>query len=233
MLFADKVGAGKTYEMVVTVHELYRMGLSKKNLVVVKPDILRDVVNAHKHLYKDDKILAVYPNDFTPRHRIEILEKIRDGDYVAVYMGYGSFNLITMSKSYYANQMSARIGELRRAAAASSDMYEKTSLTNEADKLANKLFKYNEETEECPWLSFEELKVETLVVDEAHNFKNIPIETRADNIVGMHKKGSRKCREMLHKVHNVKRVIFATATPLTNSMADLFAIQTYLPARNP
>ena len=228
VLFADKVGAGKTYEMVVTVHELYRMGLSRKNLVVVKPDILRDVVNAHKHLYKDDKILAVYPNDFSPRHRIGILEKIRDGDYVAVYMGYGSFNLITMSKSYYANQMSARIGDLRRAAAASSDMYEKTSLTNEADKLANKLFKYNEETEECSWLSFEELKVETLVVDEAHNFKNIPIETRADNIVGMHKKGSRKCREMLHKVHNVKRVIFATATPLTNSMADLFAIQTYL-----
>lgn len=227
-LFADPVGAGKTYEMVVTVHELYRMGLSKKNLVVVKKNILKDVADAHKHLYKDDRILVVYPKDFSPRHRNEVLEKIRDGGFTAVYMGYGSFDKITMSKAYYADLMADKIGKLRYASENSADKYERLTLMNEADRLSDKLYKYLEEKEESPWLSFEKLGVDTIVLDEAHNYKNIPIESRADNIVGMHKEGSSKCREMLHKVHNVKRAIFATATPMTNSMADLFAIQLYL-----
>lgn len=227
-LLAHHVGTGKTYEMVASVHELYRMGLSKKNLVVVPNNVLRATVDSHKLLYKNDKILAVYPKDFTPLYRNEILKKIRDEDYVCVYMAYSSFCLVTMSKEYHANRMASRIAELRYAAASTNDKYEKNALRNEADKLTKKLYKFNEETKPCPWLSFEELGIETLVVDEAHNFKNIQIETRADNIVGMSKAGSKKCREMLHKAHNVNRVIFATGTPLTNSLSDLFVLQTYL-----
>lgn len=227
-LLAHHVGTGKTYEMVASVHELYRMGLSKKNLVVVPNNVLKATVDAHKHLYKDDRILAVYPKDFTPLYRNSVLEKIRDEDYVAVYMAYSSFNMIVMSKQYYAGRMATKIAQLRHAAAVTNDKYEKVTLESEADKLTKKLYKYNEETEPCPWLCFEELGIETIVVDEAHNFKNISIETRADNIVGMSKTGSRKCREMFHKVRNVNRVIFATGTPLTNSLSDLFVLQSYL-----
>ncbi|MBO7217538.1 MAG: hypothetical protein J6V50_02435, partial [Clostridia bacterium] len=84
------------------------------------------------------------------------------------------------------------------------------------------------EGEETDWLAFDKLGIETLVVDEAHNFKNIPLSTKADNIVGMHATGSVKCKEMAEKTKVVKKVIFATATPITNSLSDLFALQTYL-----
>ena len=96
------------------------------------------------------------------------------------------------------------------------------------EKLSKKLMAYITEAKDTPWLPFDKLGIETLVVDEAHNYKNIPMYTRADNIVGMHTGGSRKCKEMLEKVHFVKKAIFATGTPLTNSLSDLFVMQTYL-----
>ena len=89
---------------------------------------------------------------------------------------------------------------------------------------------YITEGEDTPWLPFDKLGVETLVVDEAHNYKNIPLQSRADNIVGMHSQGSKKCKEMLEKSRVVKKLIFATGTPLTNSLSDLFVLQTYLQA---
>lgn len=228
VLLAHDVGTGKTYEMVVSAHELKRMGLSDKNLVVVPNNVLKATVDAHKLLYPDDKILAVFPKDFAPKYREETLETIRDKDFVCVYMAYSSFDMIVMSKDYWVKKKQQNIRDLRSAAANCSRKDEKRILELEADQQSKKLSKFVLEAQDTPWLPFEKLGITTLFVDEAHNYKNIPLTSRTDNIVGMHNNGSKKCREMFEKCHSVERVIFATGTPLTNSLADLFVIQSYL-----
>ena len=228
VLLAHDVGTGKTYEMVVSAHELKRMEMSEKNLIVVPNNVLKATVDAHKLLYPNDKILAVFPKDFAPKYRKETLEAIRDNDYVCIYMAYSSFDMIVMSKDYWVKKKQQSICDLRSAAANCTRSDEKDALEQEADQQSKKLAKFMQEAEETPWLPFEKLGINTLFVDEAHNYKNISLTSRTDNIVGMHNNGSKKCREMFEKCHNVERVIFATGTPLTNSLADLFVLQSYL-----
>lgn len=228
LLLAHDVGTGKTYEMCAGVHELYRMGLSRKNLVVVPNNVLKATVDAHRYLYPNDKILAIFPKDFTPKFRKETLEKVRDGDYVAVYMAYSSFDMIVMSKDYWVNKMTNELNALRNAITNTSHKEEKRLLERQKEALSKKLSAYVVEAFDTPWLPFDKLRIETLIVDEAHNYKNIPLNTKADNIVGMHTGGSKKCKEMLEKTKVVKKLVLATGTPLTNSLADLFVLQTYL-----
>ena len=227
VLLAHHVGTGKTYEMVVSVHELHRLGLSYKNMVVVPNNVLGAAVDAHRLLYPDDNILTVYPRDFSPATRNSVLCRIRDEEQVAVYMAYSSFDMLRMSKEYHVGKMRTRIAELNAAASSKSSATEKHILESEAARVSKRMEKYMETEDECAWLPFEALGIQTLVVDEAHNYKNIPIKARADNIIGM-SRSSRKCSEMLEKSRNVQRLIFATGTPLTNSLADLFTLQTYL-----
>ncbi len=228
VLLAHDVGTGKTYEICAGVHELYRMKLSRKNLVVVPNNVLKETVKAHKLLYPKDKILPIYSKDFTPAKRAEILRKMRDEDNVAIYMAYSSFDMIVMSKSYWVKNMTDEIQKLRSAIACTINTAEKKMLERQKEHLSKKLMAYITEAEDTPWLPFDKIGIETLVVDEAHNYKNIPLQSRADNIVGMHCQGSRKCKEMLEKSKVVKKLIFATGTPLTNSLSDLFVLQTYL-----
>ncbi len=227
LLLAHDVGTGKTYEMIVSVHELYRMGKSRKNLIVVPNNVLKATVDAHKLLYKNDKILAVYPKDFTPSKRRAVLDSIKHGDYTAIYMAYSSFDMIVMSKKYYIDKMTKEIKDLTAAAYNTPLKHEQSAINSRCDKLKKKLDKYITETLPCAWHCYDELGIDTLVVDEAHNYKNIPVATRAEGIVGMGS-ASKKCREMLEKAHYTPRLIFATGTPLTNSLADLFTFQTYL-----
>lgn len=227
LLLAHDVGTGKTYEMIVSVHELYRMGISKKNMIVVPNNVLKAMADTHKYLYPEDRILTVFPKDFTPKKRDGVLNSIRTGDYTAVYMAYSGFDLVVMSKEYYVEKMSREIRALEAAIYNCAVPHEKAKLTSRKEALSKKRSQYVLEEERCPYLTFDKLGIQTLVVDEAHNYKNIPIATRADGIVGMGGT-SKKCREMLEKAHFVERLIFATGTPLTNSLADLFTFQTYL-----
>ena len=228
VLLAHEVGTGKTYIICVSAHELHRLNISKKNLVVVPNAVLDATIKAHKYLYPNDKILAVYPKDFTPATRNNTLEKIRDNDYVAVYMASSSFDMIEMSKKYWLGQMEDEIDSLRKAAKNSTYTQERKSLERAADKLSKKMLKYFVEGKDKPWLTFDKLGVEALFVDEAHHYKNVPINTRISNIVGLNKAGAEKSRQMLAKASVVKKVVFATGTPLTNSLAELFVLQKYL-----
>lgn len=228
LLLAHDVGTGKTYEMIVSAHELHRMGVSRKNLIVVPKNVLKATVDAHRKLYPDDKILAIYSKDFTPAKRTEALERLRDGDHVCVYMAYPSFDMLSMSKQYRLEQKREEIRKLERAAFAAARKHQKRALLAEADGKRKELAKFELEAKDTPWPSFDSLGITTLFLDEAHNYKNIPLSSRTEGIVGMHSSGSKKCREMLEKVHYLPRVIFTTGTPLTNSLADLFVFQLYL-----
>lgn len=228
VLFAHCVGAGKTYVIIISAHELHRTGLSRSNLIVVPNQILQDFEQTHKLLYPDDNILVVTLKMFVPSRRAAVLEDIRDGGYTAVYMAYSSFKMVPMSKNFKLSEMSKEIGELRAAAAIAPNAYERHSLESMADKKAVKMADFAREYSDPKHLCFDQLGVGTLFVDEAHNFKNISINSRADGIVGMRGKGSKVADQMLEKVHYVSRAVFSTGTPLTNSIADLYTLMAYL-----
>jgi len=228
VLFSHDVGTGKTYEMIISVHELYRMGISKKNMIVVPNNVLKATIDTHRKLYQSDKILAIYPKDFTPSKRNAVLRSIQENEYVAIYMAYSSFDMLVMSKAYYEEKFTKEIQRLKTAIYNTQSKHEKRALEKQKKALAKKLANYILKEKACPWVTFDHLGIETLVLDEAHNYKNIPIRTRADSVVGLSNGTSKKCREMLEKAHSVSRLIFATGTPLTNSLADLFTFQTYL-----
>jgi len=230
MLVEHYVGTGKTNIMIVSAHKLHQAGLSKKNLIVLPNNILGEVINTHKKLYPKDKILTIYPKDFTPEHRNEILEKIcHTGEtYVAIYMAYSSFDMLIMSKRFWIKKFESQLEKIRDALKNTSDSREKSILKSEENKLIKNMAKKLTEYKELPWYSYDDLGIETIFIDEAHNYKNIDIDTKADNIVGLSKKGSSKCVECLEKVNFTNRAVFLTGTPLTNSLADLFVMQSYL-----
>jgi len=125
LLLAKDVGTGKTYIMIVLVHELYRMGISRKNLTVVPNNVFQATVDAHRYLYPDDKIFAVYPDrDFNPKSRQRTLEEIRDGDYVTVYMTQSSFDMTVMSKDYWMKKMTQDITDITNAISSTSNKEE-------------------------------------------------------------------------------------------------------------
>lgn len=228
VLLAHDVGAGKTYVMVAGIHELKRTRLAGRILAVVPNNVLKATVDAHAYLYPDDRVLAVYPKDFSPKSRDEILQKIRTGDYTAVYMASSSFDLITMSKEYWIGKKTAEIDKLKAALIVSSSAAEKSILESRIRDRSERLKKYIVEEEQTPWLPFDRLGIDVLVVDEAHAYKGIPIESKSHTVVGMHHAGSKKSVEMLEKCGFCKRLIFATGTPLTNSLTDLYVLQRYL-----
>ena len=233
VLLNHSVGSGKTSTLIIGLHERKRMGLSEKNLVVVPNNVLESFERTHHHLYPDDRILVVRPErEFKPVNRQKILEQIRDEDFVAVYMAYSSFEMIPMSRHYRLNQMVDEIRSLRASAKISGNHWERIQLNHLADQMSKKLTKMRQELPADKYIPFDELSITTLVVDEAHNFKNVSVRTRTDGVVGMNAVGSRKCDALLEKSRYVRKqggsLLFATGTPLTNSISDLFVLQQYL-----
>lgn len=233
VLLNHSVGSGKTNIIIMGLHEKKRMGLSQKNLVVVPNNVLEAFERAHRYLYPDDNILVIHPErEFSPANRRKTLEQVRSGDFVAVYMAFSSFEMIRMSRRYKLDQKAEEIRSLRGKIASSSNSWEKHALDSTATRLCNELAKMEKDLPEDKYLAFEELGITTLVVDEAHNYKNISLKTRAEGVVGMHTAGSVKCNELLEKTRYLRRnggsLLLSTGTPLTNSISDLFVLQLFL-----
>ena len=233
-LLAHDVGAGKTYVMIAAGQELRRMGLSKKNMYVVPNNIVQQWRSIFLRMYPEARLLCVEPGSFVPKKRQEVLRQIRDGKFDGIIIAYSCFEQIPLSKKY-------RIKELRR------EKKDITALVRQKSKATARLKKKKEaiEKELAELLAagdpaadeaiyFEQLGITRLFVDEAHNFKNIPIDTKIDSVLGISTRGSKKCREMMDKVHMIqqknggKGVVLATGTPITNSVTDAFVMQQYL-----
>lgn len=232
-LLAHDVGAGKTYVMIAAGMELRRMGLSKKNLYVVPNNIISQWKNIFDTMYPTANILCVNAKNFTPKKRENTLERIRDEDFDAIIMTYSCFEMIPISKDFYKEELEEQkeliekvIKTPDKATAALSNRKEKVykalaELEATLDDLYNSIY-------------FDELGITRLFVDEAHNFKNVPIQTKINNVLGISSKGSKKCKDMMDKVHIIQKqndgggVIMATGTPITNSITDAFIMQQYL-----
>lgn len=233
MLLAHCVGAGKTWIYDSVVHESLRLGLSKKALIVVPNATLESAAKAHKDIYPMDEILVIHPTkEFKPANRKKTLETIMSDKYKIIFMAYSSFDMLTMSKEYVLEQQKKRLEELiqleRTSNSRRMDSYYKSQIGIARTRYEKLRDEYKENECSC----FDKLGIDHIVVDEAHNYKNISIRCGYDNIVGFNSKGSTKANRMLEKIdyiHNIKgRVIMATGTPITNSLAELYVFQRYL-----
>lgn len=232
-LLAHDVGAGKTYVMIAAGMELMRMGLSKKNLYVVPNNIVGQWKNIFKIMYPNANVLVVEPKVFTPKKRETMLEKIRDGSFDGIIMAYSCFEQILISKEFYKKELlderAVIENSIKNQRAVMSQQSKKHSAIDKALKELNNAIDDVYDT-----VYFDELGITRMFVDEAHNFKNVPLETKTDNVLGINSTGSKKCKDMLDKVHIVQKqnggggVVMATGTPITNSITDAFIMQQYL-----
>ena len=235
-LLAHQVGAGKTYAMAAAAMELRRMGISKRNLFVVPNNILDQWHTEFLKLYPEAKLLVIEPRDFTPMRRQRVLAEIQESDCDAVIMGYGSFSLIPLSKKEREDALVSRMTEISVSMrdAVYNDAY--MVLNRYAARIERRLQKlWSDEKPAAEGdICFDDLGIDTLFVDEAHNFKNISIETKHGTLPGLNTKGSKRCDDLMAKVRFIQRkhsgrgAVFATGTPITNSVSDLYTMLLYL-----
>lgn len=229
-LLAHEVGSGKTYVMLAAGMELRRMGLSKKNLYVVPNNIVGQWRDIFLKMYPSAKILAVEPKIFTPSKREETLKKMRDEDYDGIIIAYSCFEQIPVSEQFKIDEIQEMLERVKKqiedAKKCTSKLRkEKERLEKQLGELSVALLNFS------GGICFDELGVTRLFIDEAHNYKNVPIQTKSDHVLGIRSGGSKKCADMLNKVRMTQKnggVIMATGTPITNSITDAFVIQLYL-----
>ena len=232
VLLAHDVGTGKTYEMVAAGMELKRIGLSRKNLYVVPNNILGQWEKTFKEIYPGAKLMIVGPKDFVPKKRQKTLETIRDNDYDGIIMAYSCFDSIPLSNGYIIKELEEQKLKIAEAQATVSN---NVGILNNRKKTINKkLLGLKTEKENNDGICFDELGITRMFLDEAHNYKNVPIQTKMSMVLGVSANGSKKCQDMLEKVRYIQKnnngggVVMATGTPITNSITEAYVIQQYL-----
>ena len=231
-LLAHEVGAGKTYVMIAAGMELKRLGKSEKNLYVVPNNILGQWRDLFHQMYPQASVFVVDNNNFNAKKRNETLRRIIDEKHDAILMTYSCFDMLSLSKKYY-QEMYARHLELLEQA--TKTFYSQNKLGKKKAAIVKTLDMLQQEsTKHVCDIAFDDLGINTLFVDEAHNYKNVGVESGITRVLGAGGRCSDKAKGMMDKVHCVQRnnnggrVIFATGTPITNSITDIFVMQKYL-----
>lgn len=235
-LLAFDVGAGKTYIMIAAAMKMRQMGLSRKNMFVVPNNIVGQWELIFQTMYPKAKLLSVNPGTFQPDVRQKVLNQIVNGDYDGIIIAYSCFEMIPLSSECVLTQMEDDLSKLEDMMALLRQAVGLGKELNRVEegirKTAHQLIMSMQSTR--TEVTFDKLEINTLFVDEAHNFKNIPIDSRQKNIAGINLRGSQKCLHMQRKVRCVQEqnngggVVFATGTPLCNSISDAYAMQMYL-----
>ena len=237
-LLAHCVGAGKTFEMVASCMELRRLGIARKPLIAVPNHLVEDWGKEFYKLYPNAKILVATKKDFQKDRRQRLVSKIATGDYDAVIMAHSSFEKIPVSRETQENFIRGEITQIEIAlkSAKTDGGKNRTVLQLEtAKKNAEKRLEelLNSKVKDDV-INFEKLGVDYLFVDEAHNYKNLYTYTKISNIAGVQHNRSQKATDMFMKTqyllekNNGKGVVFATGTPVSNSMSELYTMQRYL-----
>lgn len=230
-LLAHQVGAGKTYVMIAAGMELLRTRQSEKNLYVVPNQIVSQWEQIFHQMYPSANVLVVYPGNFQKKNRAAILSRIQDEQFDGILMAASCFDLIPISTAHYLETCEEELAEWRK-------IEQSGKMTGEGKRkkaaLQKKIEKLKSGKTDAETITFEELKIDRLFVDEAHHYKNITIGTSFHNYLGISSTGSAKCDAMLEKVRIIQKnhagggVVMATGTPITNSVTDAFVMQKYL-----
>ena len=237
-LLAHSVGAGKTFEMIASAMESKRLGMSSKALFVVPNHLTEQIGRDFMELYPGANIMVATKKDFQPKNRKRFIGKIATGEYDAVVIGHSQFEKIPMSKEYQVNHIQSEIDSILNYIEEykydRSQNFTVKQLQNTKKKLEKRLKKLNDDFEKDDVVTFEELGVDKLYVDEAHNYKNLFLYTKMRNVAGIGQSEAQKSSDMFMKCRYLdemtggKGVVFATGTPVSNSMTELYTMQRYL-----
>ena len=236
-LLAHSVGAGKTYECIASAMELKRLNIVSKPMFVVPNHLLGQWGNEILKLYPTANILVATNKDFEKTRRKKLMGRIATGQWDAVLIAHSSFGLIPMSREYQKKHMEQQILEvtnaIERIKEESGDSLSVKKLEQIKTSMDIKL-KTLLDLPKDDVVTFEELGVDELIVDEAHMFKNLPMYSKIRNVAGINNSESKKATDLFMKISYIlennggKGVVFATGTPISNSMGELFAMQKYL-----
>ena len=237
-LLAHEVGAGKTFEMVAAAMESKRLGLCHKPMFVVPNHLIEQWASEFLRLYPSANILAVTKKDFEPRNRKKFCARIATGDYDAVIIGHSQFERIPVSRERQERMLQEQIYEiedgLMELKANNAERFTIKSLEKTKKSLEVKLKKLQDTSRKDDVITFEQLGVDRLYVDEAHAFKNLFLYTKMRNVAGLSTSDAQKSSDMLLKCRYIdeitgnKGIVFATGTPVSNSMTELYTMMRYL-----
>ena len=237
-LLAHEVGAGKTFEMVAAEMESKRLGLCQKAMFVVPNHLTEQWASEFLRLYPSANILVTTKKDFETRNRKKFCARIATGDYDAVIIGHSQFEKIPVSKERQERLLHEQIDEIedgiRELQAANAEHFTIKSLERTKKGLLARLEKLHETERKDDVVTFEQLGIDRLYVDEAHSYKNLFLYTKMRNVAGLSTTDAQKSSDMLLKCRCIdeitggKGVVFATGTPVSNSMTELFTMMRYL-----
>ena len=237
-LLAHEVGAGKTFEMIGIAMESKRLGMSSKSMIVVPNHIVEQFGREFNELYPSANILCATEKDFAPDKRKRFCSRIATGDYDAVIIGHSQYEKIPISKERQEYELQSQINEILdyiyEYKRDKDQRFTVKQLEKTKKNLEAKLKKLNDDYKKDDVVTFEELGIDKLFVDEVQAFKNLYVFTKMRNVAGITTTDSQKSSDMLMKcrymdeITNNKGIVFATGTPVSNSMAELYTMQRYL-----
>ena len=237
-LLAHEVGAGKTFEMVAAAMESKRLGLCNKLLFAVPNHLTEQWASEFLRLYPSANILVTTKKDFEPANRKKFCARIATGNYDAVIMGHSQFEKIPMSKERQEQLLQSQIEEITdgiaELQASNAERFTIKQLERTRKSLEARLSKLQDDSRKDDVITFEQLGVDRLYVDEAHAFKNLFLYTKMRNVAGLSTTDAQKSSDMfmkcryLDEITGSKGVVFATGTPVSNSMTELYTMMRYL-----
>ncbi|WP_243111288.1 SNF2-related protein [Acutalibacter sp. 1XD8-33] len=237
-LFAHCVGAGKTFEITASAMEMKRLGLCSKSMIVVPNHLTQQWASEFLRLYLNANILVTTKRDFEKDRRKKFCSRIATGDYDAVIIGYSQFEKIPVSKERQIRQlnqqMDAIIDGIARAKEEDGQHFTVKNMERTKRSLESRLKKLQADNRKDTVIDFEELGIDRLFVDESDNFKNLFLVTKMQNVAGLSTSDAQKSSDMFSKtqyldeITDYKGVIFATGTPISNSITEMFTVQRYL-----
>ena len=237
-LLAHVVGAGKTFEMVAAAMESKRLGLCQKSLFVVPNHLTEQWASEFLQLYPAANVLVATKKDFETKNRKKFCGRIATGDYDAVIIGHSQFEKIPVSiqrqRAILEQQMDEIILGIREAKADKAENFTIKQMEKTRKGLQNKLDKLNDQSRKDDVVTFEELGVDRLFIDESHYYKNLFLYTKMRNVSGIAQTEAQKSSDLfmkcryLDEITGGRGVVFATGTPISNSMVELYTIQRYL-----
>ena len=237
-LLAHEVGAGKTFEMAASAMEAKRLGLCQKSLFVVPNHLTLQWAQEFLHLYPSAKLLVASKKDFETANRKKFCARIATGDYDAVIIGHSQFEKIPLSFERQERIIQEQIDEIQSGIAelkhSSGEKFTIKQMEKSRKQLEMKLEKLRATERKDDVVTFEELGVDRLFVDESHSFKNLFLVTKMRNVAGLSTSEAQKSSDMFGKCRYMdeltggRGVVFATGTPVSNSMVELFTVMRYL-----
>ncbi len=237
-LLAHCVGAGKSFEMMAACMEQKRLGLANKTIMVVPKPLIGQTASEFLRLYPSANILVATERDFEKSRRKQFVSRIATGDYDCIIMSHSQFEKIPISAERKERMLNEQIDEISYAI---DEMKERNGerwtvkqMESQKKKLEEQLKSLSDESMKDDLITFEELGVDSIMVDEAHNFKNLAIFSKMNNVSGISSSGAKKSTDMqlkcqyLSEINDGRGIVFATGTPISNTMCEMYVMQLYL-----